>query len=274
MTLDNVDFLLAGILIAVLIASLMARLSHQTPQQPKALGYEETSTSGWFVPRRLVRQAGLNPHGLAPWIPLLGVALLIPVWIFLAVVGQSLSWALLPLTLILAVFPWLALLMLKAHRLNGVKRRLPFFIDVLSAYLHAGITLTQALPIAIDVCRKRGDALSMELSLVLRDIEMGISSQEAFEKLKQQLPCTEIQRLAALVDMASRLGIPLRDSFSAFSNSMASRHRLWVRKLVSRRSLVSLFPMLLIAFPVFGVLVIFPAAYKIQQLFLELGLYL
>ncbi|MDO6804847.1 type II secretion system F family protein, partial [Wenyingzhuangia sp. 1_MG-2023] len=132
----------------------------------------------------------------------------------------------------------LVLLLLRGQRVAEVRQRLPFFIDMLAAYLAAGVSLPQALKTSIDVCHRKDDVLVMELGLVMREIELGVSQDDAFDALRFRLPCLEIERLAALVQMGSRMGVPLCESLRAFAESMSTRQQQWVRKLIARRSLV------------------------------------
>jgi Flp pilus assembly protein TadB len=269
--MNLIDALLLGLLVTILLGAMVI---WGLPLQGRARLDADHSllyTNHWIAPRKLVRQAGLSPDGVALWfVP--SSLILMPLTFLLTLNEFGLVWPLALLVGMLATsLPLLVLLLLRGQRVAEVRQRLPFFIDMLAAYLAAGVSLPQALKTSIDVCHRKDDVLVMELGLVMREIELGVSQDDAFDALRFRLPCLEIERLAALVQMGSRMGVPLCESLRAFAESMSTRQQQWVRKLIARRSLVSLFPMLLVAFPVFGVLVVFPAVHKIYRLFQELG---
>ncbi|MFK4751882.1 type II secretion system F family protein [Oceanobacter antarcticus] len=272
MDVNLIDGLLFGLLMMLLLGSVVIwGIPFQSRTKPD-IDHSLTYTNTWLAPRQLVLQAGFSPDSVALWF-LPASLMLIPMTFLLAISEFHLAWPIaLGAGLLMACLPLIVLLLLRGRRLAEVRQRLPFFIDMLAAYLSAGVSLPVALKTSIDVCHRRDDVLVLELGLVMREIELGVAQEEAFDALKFRLPCHEIERLAALIQMGSRMGVPLCESLRAFAEAMSTRQQQWVRKLIARRSLVSLFPMLLVAFPVFGVLVVFPAVHKIYGLFQELGL--
>jgi len=111
-----------------------------------------------------------------------------------------------------AVWPWVWLRDRRARRQQEVLKALPFFLDLITLCVEAGLNLHGALDQAVSQ-GPRGP-LRQELQKVLRDLRAGRSRQDSLQALAQRLPDPAIARLCQAIHQAevsgSRLGPVLR----------------------------------------------------------------
>jgi pilus assembly protein TadC len=80
----------------------------------------------------------------------------------------------------------------------------------------------------------------------------------------------ELRSVAAALRLGMRLGNPVQDTLSAQADLLRTRRREDARRELSLAPLKTLLPILLCGFPIFLVLVIFPALVEISELLGEM----
>jgi tight adherence protein C len=96
-------------------------------------------------------------------------------------------------------------------RLQTIKRRLPFLLDLLTLLMEAGSTFLNALKQA--VVEFEGHPVATEFGRVLTDMNMGKARTEAFENLRSRLNDDEIGSIVGSIIQAEQLGTPLSHIF-------------------------------------------------------------
>ena len=84
----------------------------------------------------------------------------------------------------------------------------------------------------------------------------------------------DLKTLATLLNVGFRVGASLQVTLEEQAELLRAKQREGGMKLLNRKTLESLFPLLLISLPIFGVLVIFPVAVELKKFFgLFIGFY-
>jgi len=96
-------------------------------------------------------------------------------------------------------------------RLNDIKRRMPFLLDMLTLLIEAGSSFLHALQEGVD--EFEGHPVSQEFSRVLSDMKMGKARSEAFENLQTRLNDDEITSIVGSIVQGEELGTPLSHIF-------------------------------------------------------------
>jgi tight adherence protein C len=133
------------------------------------------------------------------------------VWFFVAEFGAS---GLLPAALAALLTVWLLRLRLARQatsRLQAIKRRLPFFLDLLTLLMEAGSSFLRALAQAVD--EFEGHATAEEFGRVLADMNLGKTRTEAFIAMRQRLADDEITSIIGSILQSEHLGTPLAQIF-------------------------------------------------------------
>jgi tight adherence protein C len=97
------------------------------------------------------------------------------------------------------------------YRLVLIKRRLPFFLDMLTLLMEAGTSLLQALEEAVH--EFRGQPIADEFGRVLADIRLGRTRPEAFLAMRDRLQDAEIGGVIGSILQGEQLGTPLAQIF-------------------------------------------------------------
>lgn len=97
------------------------------------------------------------------------------------------------------------------RRLVLIKRRMPFFLDLMTLLMEAGASFLDALHQAVR--EFEGHAVSVEFGRVLTDMNMGKARTEAFDNLRTRLNDDEIGSIVGSMIQSEELGTPLSQIF-------------------------------------------------------------
>ncbi|MBP85867.1 MAG: hypothetical protein CMJ64_03980 [Planctomycetaceae bacterium] len=102
------------------------------------------------------------------------------------------------------------------RRLVMIKRRLPFFLDLLTLLMEAGASFLDSLKQGVR--EFEGHPISVEFGRVLTDMNMGKARTEAFENLRQRLNDDEMGSIVGSIIQSEELGTPLSNIFRTQSD--------------------------------------------------------
>jgi tight adherence protein C len=94
-----------------------------------------------------------------------------------------------------------------AERLQTIKRRLPFVLDLLTLLMEAGATFLKALSEVVE--EYQGHPIADEFGRVLSDIDLGKTRHEAFSSLRNRLADEEVTSIIGAMLQGEHLGTPL-----------------------------------------------------------------
>jgi tight adherence protein C len=97
------------------------------------------------------------------------------------------------------------------YRLQQIKRRMPFLLDLLTLLMEAGATFLGALTQAVD--EFRGHPVAEEFGRVLADMSLGKTRMEAFQSMRDRLADDEIGSIIGTIIQGEQLGTPLARIF-------------------------------------------------------------
>ena len=100
---------------------------------------------------------------------------------------------------------------LAQRRLLMIKRRLPFFLDLMTLLMEAGASFLESLKQAVR--EFEGHPVSVEFGRVLTDMNMGKTRSEAFDNLRRRLNDEEVSSIVGSVIQSEELGTPLSHIF-------------------------------------------------------------
>jgi tight adherence protein C len=166
--------------------------------------------------QREIQAAGLSRF----WLPeeylaktqLVAISLL-PIFLYLSISWMGAPGVIMALLLV-GLTAWLLrrrLSRLAQRRLQAIKRRMPFLLDLLTLLMEAGASFQGALKQA--VLEFEGHPVSIEFGRVLTDMRMGKARTEAFDNLRRRLSDDEIGGIVGSIIQSEELGTPLADIF-------------------------------------------------------------
>ena len=221
---------------------------------------------GKLFPASLIRQAGFLPRSVAYYY--WGAKLL-------SALGCSLSlyeytqWLAPSIMLCFVGFllPDLWLLLRRHSRQRNIQSALTYFVELITAFLGSGQNLANAFEQAVGYGLSPGSPLRAEVELVVEELRVGAERSSAFTALAERTGVSDLQKLASLMEVGLRLGAPITDILRGQSEFLRERQKEYAEAMVNRRTLESLFPMMLVSFPLLLVVVFFPAGVQIVALF-------
>ncbi len=215
----------------------------------------------WLYPAKFIRHAGIMPADVVfvYWPLKISLAMTMPLVLAELNPGASL-WALVASSL--SAFFTVDFLLWQE-----LQSSLSFFIDLVNAYLFSGTSMAGAFEKAGEFGFARRHPLAMEIQLVAREIRAGESYAMAFERLYLRTGVRELQRLAAGSSVGRQAGASMMDTLARQAEVIRDHQEELNRKLISQKSILLLFAMMIVGLPMFAVIVIFPAVIKMTETF-------
>lgn len=142
-----------------------------------------------------------------------------------------------------------------ALHMESLKRALPHTADILYALVLGGKNLDQAFRGAAD---GSPEPLGPILRQSVREMELGASRDEAFERLISRHPLPELASLLRSLLLAERKGHPLSETLGVFSREIRLRRRDELRVAVAKAPLKMLAPLVLLILPASVILTVGP----------------
>lgn len=153
------------------------------------------------------------------------------------------------------------------HR--ALRRALPDLLDLMVVCLESGLSLPGTIQRVSDELRVARPALGVELALVQRDMQLGISVDGAFRHFAERTKAEVLRPLATLFLQSRRFGSELASALRAHAEQMRYHREQVAEELAQKASIKILFPTMLLILPAIFVVLAGPAAIKIQQAFSE-----
>jgi tight adherence protein C len=153
-----------------------------------------------------------------------------------------------------------------AARRSDLLKTLPFYLDIITLCVEAGLNLQGAISQA--VAKGPKGALRDEFMRVLRDIRAGKPRAEALRAMAARLNEPSVGSFVTAVVQAESLGMSLGPVLRAQADQRRTERFLRAEKLAMEAPVKMLFPLIAFIFPCTFIVLGFPIAMK----FLSLGL--
>jgi tight adherence protein C len=148
-------------------------------------------------------------------------------------------------------------------RRSELLKSLPFYLDIITLCVEAGLNLQGALSQA--VARGPKGILRDELQRVLRDIRAGRSRAEALRTMAERLNEPGVSTFTGAVIQAESMGMSLGPVLRAQADQRRSERFLRAEKLAMEAPVKLLFPLIAFIFPCTFIVLFFPIAMKFMQ---------
>jgi len=141
----------------------------------------------------------------------------------------------------------------RRERIVGV---LPDTLDLLAVAVRAGLGIDSAIAKVSEVTSGH---LVDELAIVLTEIRIGESRQNALEHMAQRLEIPELTALVRSLLQAEQLGVPLADALATRAAEARRRRFLEIEEKAGKAPVKMLFPTVAFIFPSLFVVILAPA---------------
>lgn len=263
----GIDLVLLLVALAAVVLFFVVRLSRR--------GVDETGapTRGFEFDgslRRAARQAGFEPRR---FYPLFGLACAISTFAvplatleFLPQRFQPLPGGVLAALFVLGfALPWSWLWSVRRERQSKIHWSLAYFLDLIVAYLRSGLGLEEAFRRAGREGFPPDHPLAQEVALVSREIDLGKDRPAAFRALYARTGVLAMKGIAAALESGLRLGASVEATLRAQAELLRARRREDTLRRVQLAAVKALVPVMLCGFPVFLVIVLYPAVSELAR---------
>jgi tight adherence protein C len=148
-------------------------------------------------------------------------------------------------------------------RSDAIFKDLPDIVDMLAIAVEAGSGFEAALSL---VCQNFDSPFAAELSLALREMELGLPRKQALQQLRDRIDLDVVRTFVLALLQADALGIPVGRILKAQATEVRARRRAWARKKAAKLPIKIMFPLVLFIFPPILGLVLGPAALSFGKL--------
>jgi tight adherence protein C len=149
------------------------------------------------------------------------------------------------------------------QRRRALLRELPFYLDVITLAVEAGLNLSGALARAVEK-GPRGP-LRDEFERFLRDLRAGRVRREALRHLAQRVSLPAVGSLVSALLMAEKQGMSLGPVLRAQAEQRRAERFLRAERLAMEAPVKMLAPLLVFIFPCTFVMLLFPLASRLLE---------
>ncbi len=159
--------------------------------------------------------------------------------------------------------------MVKRYR-RKLTEALPDMVDLLGIVLGTGLSLDQSFIRVSEELQHIYSELAEELYLLSVQMQAGQERSEAFRQLVKRTGVEDMKSLAAMIVQSERFGTSLSQALLVYSESLRTRRRLRAEASIGKAGIKMLFATVLLIFPVFFVITLFPAILTLVHTFANL----
>lgn len=160
-------------------------------------------------------------------------------------------------------YPNLWLKEANTRRNTLILKALPFYIDLLTLSVEAGLNLSGSMRAAAD--RSRPGPLVVEINRVLREVGSGRPRVEALRELSERLKFSPISSFVSALIQGEKTGSSLGPILRAQGDQRRTERFLRAEKLAMEAPVKMLGPLILCIFPCTFIVIGFPIAMKFMK---------
>lgn len=218
--------------------------------------------------------AGIHHHGMHRKLTILRWLLfLVPPIVFgsLCYRGEMpLNWAVMSssfLMLLAYSLPvmWLKRAVSKYHQM--LRAALPDFLDLMVVCLDAGLSLQESVKQVGEELRWIHPAFTHEIDLVQHDIDLGSPVDKAIRRFADRSGYDALRTLSSLIREGQRFGTNVSESLSGHADMLRFQREQAAEENAQKASVKIILPTMLFIFPAIFIVLVSPAAFKIQEAF-------
>lgn len=150
------------------------------------------------------------------------------------------------------------------ERAERIGQEMPEAMDLLYLCVNAGQGLTAAMN---EVAKSQSGPLSAEFARVMKEMQLGMSRQDAFRELRRRTQQPDLQKFADAIIQTDRSGVPMSAVLAEQARAMRERRRSKAREQAQQVGVKILFPLVLCFLPGVFVVAIGPAVISLISTF-------
>ena len=147
------------------------------------------------------------------------------------------------------------------------QRALPDALDMMVLCVEGGISLTAAVQRVTAELQAAHPLLAGELNIVQREMQLGLSVGQAFQRFGERCDLPDVRNLASVLLQSERYGASVVKALRIHADTCRQERQQRAEEMAQKSTVKILFPTLLCIFPATFIVILGPAAYQIANLF-------
>jgi tight adherence protein C len=149
------------------------------------------------------------------------------------------------------------------QRQDDIARAFPDVLDQITICVEAGLGIDAAIAHA---ARNGTGPLADEMGRVLQDLQVGVPRATALENMLTRTNVADIRHFVVAIGQANRYGAPIADVLRVLGTEARDRRRSTAEERAQKMAVKLLFPLIFCILPALFVVLLGPAAIRIQDL--------
>ena len=159
----------------------------------------------------------------------------------------------------------------RRKRQTRLRLALPDALDMIVLCVEGGVSLTSALQRVTAELQTAHPTLGLEMNVAQREMMLGLSPGEAFQKLAHRTGLDEARSLSTVLLQAERYGAGLVKALRIHADTLRHQRQQKAEEMAQKAAVKILFPTLLCIFPAIFIVILGPAAFKIAEIFSKMN---
>ncbi len=159
----------------------------------------------------------------------------------------------------------------KSRRGRVLRRALPDALDLMVICLEGGLSLRSALQRIAEELRTAHPAMSSELLIGQREVQLGLRDSEAIKHMAERTDLAELRSLVAVITQSERFGASLIKGLRIHAESLRQERKQRAEVMAQKAATKILFPTLLFIFPAVFVVILGPAVLQMLLAMEKMG---
>lgn len=232
--------------------------------------FKQSKKNYLIYPQKLVRQCGIPLSNFWLWYWAVKWTCTV-IFVSLAIELSLSHWGISAIGIVAFLLMDIYLLLKRNHRQNRINLSLVFFINLLIVFLKSGLSLSQAFRKAAQFGLQKDNPLAAELELIAYELDAGREREIAFNNLSTRTGVEALNKLSVIIKAGIEVGSPVTDGLQSLADFLRLQQEQQLTSRINRKALESTLPMAMVCFPMFFVLVFFPAGQQISEIMTLLG---
>lgn len=159
----------------------------------------------------------------------------------------------------------------RSTRQANLRRALPDALDIIVICVEGGLSVPASFARVATELANAHPLLSIELTIVQREIQMGHSTGEAIKNFSKRFDMEELRSLASVILQAEKFGSSVARALRTHADGLREKRMMQAEEKAAQAAVKILFPTVFCIFPSLFIVILAPAVYDILKIFKEMG---
>ncbi len=160
----------------------------------------------------------------------------------------------------------------RSKRQADLRKSLPDALDIVIICVEGGLSVPASFARVATELASAHPLLSIELTIVQREIQMGHSTGEAIKNFAKRFDLEELRSLASVILQAEKFGSSVVRALRTHADGLREKRMMKAEEQAAKAAVKILFPTVFCIFPSLFIVILGPAVFDIMEMFRKMGI--